>query len=175
MSLRALSSFLCMFPVLATGAQAMPEAPGVAMTFSSFASLLPCQQNITETALNLGYTETDQTSIDGDYIDIEYSDAVNQSHLTIAVENTPIGALFSILIDIPETNLNYADTIVTALRRSWALPETVHAQNLTNGSQQNWTVNLPNGATQITVSHNAMTTQIIGTLTPLRPGTPLSC
>jgi len=175
MPVRALTSSLCLLPLFVASAIAMPTAPETAYTFTRLATLLPCQPDITTLATGLGYREVAQTRMDIDYVDIEYSDESDQSRLTLAVENTPIGAHFSVLLDIPETDQAYADAIVMALRRNWSLPTPVHMQSLASGTAQFWKIGLPNGTAQITVRHDNLTTQISGILEPLARGTALPC
>jgi len=172
---RVFASTVCVLPLLVTQVAAMPAASETASAFANLASLLPCQPDIEILAEDLGYRKVAQTQIDKDYADIEYSDVLNQTHLTVSFEGTPIGAQFSVLLDIPETDQVYADTVVTALRRDWSLPESVHLQNLASGTAQFWTVELPKGVAQITVRHDNMTTQISGTLEPQTRGIPLPC
>ncbi len=175
MPLRVPITALCLIPFLASNSAAMPEAPDAATDFTRLISILPCQSAISTLAVNLGYRETSQTRMDTDYIDIEYSDAHDQSHLTVAVESTPIGAHFSVLLDIPETDKTFADTLVTALRRNWSLPKAAQLQNLASGTAQFWTVPLPNGTVQITVYYDKTTTRIFGVLVPIARGRALPC
>jgi len=175
MSTNAMGTAATIFLLATSAVTAMPSAPETAATFVNLSTLLPCQPDIAALAASLGYRETAQTRIDTDYADIQYSDAANQSRLTVSFEDTPIGALFSVLLDIPGTDQAYADTIVTALRQSWSLPASVQLQNLGSVTAQFWTIGLPNGTAQITVRHGDMNTQLSGILEPLTQGIPLPC
>ena len=171
--LSAVAFFVLSF--IATGAPAMPAAPDAAATFIRLANLLPGQQDIAQLAQQLGYRETGQTEMDTDYIDITYSNAANQSHLTVALENTPIGTQFSVLLDIPQTDQTYADTLIAALQLNWSLPDTPQTQYLNTGTARNWIKDLPNGVAQITVRHDAMTTRLTSILSPRSPGAAQRC
>ncbi len=165
----------CVLLVLSSTATAMPAAPDAASAFVATANLLPCQQHIATLAADLGYTETAQTKFDADYVDIVYSDIQGHSLLTVAVENTPIGAQFSVTLDIPETDPEYAEDIATALRTSLSLPAPTQLQNLATGAAQSWNTALTGGDAQIIVNHTDMSTQLVALMSPLTRGAQLPC
>ena len=175
MSSRLIIIFLCLLPLKAMAAHAVPPTQQSVDVFITAASLLPCQQNISAAAQDLGYQETAQTQIDTDYAEIEYSELASHSLLTLAVEDTPIGAQFSVTLDISETDQAYADGITTALRTSLSLPAPTQLQSLAAGSAQSWNTALPGGEAQIIVNHTDMNTQLIALMSPLTPGTQLPC
>jgi hypothetical protein len=175
MPLRAFKFSVGLLPLLVANALAMPAAPEMATTFALLTDLLPCQTDISVSATSFGYREVAQTQIDIDYSDIEYSDALGQSLLTVALENTPIGAQFSVQLDVSETDQTFADAVVTALRRNWSLPEAVHLQSLASGTAQFWVIQTTHGAAHIVVHHDNMNTRISGILQPLARGAPLPC
>ncbi|MFV2001866.1 MAG: hypothetical protein ACC619_02690 [Paracoccaceae bacterium] len=162
-------------PLTVAAQQPANLAASTVAAFVAVADQLPCQQNIAAMLGDIGYRATAASQDDTDYADIEYAEISGPLLMTVAFERTPIGAQYSVTIDIAETDAGFADRIIAEMRAALSLAAPVSWENLARGSAQSWTVTLSGGEARIIVRQYEMKTQIIGILAPLRPGAAVNC
>lgn len=175
MPLRTLATALCLLPLPTLAADVVISAPQSVAKFVRLANLLPCQANISALAPEIGFRPVGTTEIDIDYVDIQYAADLGHTTMTVALEQTPIGAQFSLALELPETDRDFSRQTITALRGELSLPPPVPLQNLAKGFAYSWNVTLSGGQSQITVRQFDMTTQVFAILAPQNPGTQVIC
>jgi len=175
-SLRILTFALSLVPVMAVADHVAPSAPGTVATFVQAANRLPCPNQIGDMAGQLGYRFGATSDTGKDYSETTYAQIDGHAALSVALERTPLGAQFSVTLDTPNTDPDFADRIIAELRTALSLPAPVAAQDLTRGSAHSWqSIPLTGGSARIVVRQLDGSTQIFALLAPLAPGTIRYC
>ncbi len=176
MSLRIITFALSLMPAMAVADHVAPSAPETVAAFVQAANQLPCPSHIGDMAGQLGYRFGATSDTGKDYSETAYEQIDGHAALSVALERTPLGAQYSVTLETPNTDPEFADQLIAELRSALSLPAPVAAQDLSRGSAHSWqTVTLTGGSARIIVRQLDATTQIFALLAPQAPGTIRYC